>query len=150
MTSSPTASTRQTRRDGNAVSLADVLTAIVVVAALVGLLVAAIRMEPHWVSRDGRRFICKAQTLDHHGHTTSRWMEYRFFITDDGDVEGRRRSMVGVRRRDHWRVRYRATEAPSRKAAFLLDPRDEGGTLLAIRLPKSSRAVPLLDDLTDR
>lgn len=125
------------------------MISLAVIAALIALLVAAVRMEPHWVSRDGRRFICKAQTVDDHGRTTSRWVEYRFRITDDGEVEGRRRSVVGGRSLGVWEVRYRASDPPKRKAVFLLYPRREAGSLLALRLPARSRAVAVLDELAE-
>jgi len=131
------------------VSFLDLVVTLVVIAVLIGMLVAAMRMEPHWVSRDGRRFISKAQLVDDHGRTTSRWIEYRFRITEDGEVEARRRSILGGRNRGVWEVRYRATDAPRRKAVFLLYPRREAGSLLAVRLPARSRAVPILDELAE-
>lgn len=107
----------------------------------------AFRLEPHWVSRDGQRFICRAQLIDEHGNVHGRWHEYRFWITDDGLVAGARRSMFSRSGGPGWKLVARSDAAPPRKAIFLLQDPEVPGNMLAIRMPRSSRAVDSLDDL---
>lgn len=128
-------------------SAADLLSAIAVVAALVGLLVLVTRIEPHWSSRDGHRFICRAQFVDERGTAHGRWHEYRFSIEVDGTIEARRRGLLGLPHRSRWRVVGRADGQLRSKLVYVL--RSERNELLAIRLPESSRSIAVLDTLTD-
>lgn len=130
-------------------SVLDLVSAIGALVVLVGLMILAFRIEPHWVAKDGRRFICKGQLLDDRGNTQGGWHEYRFRIEDSGHVEGRRRGLVGGRHAGVWAVRHRSDSPPRKKAIFLLHPVHGTGSLLAIRLPESSRAVPVLDALAE-
>lgn len=130
-------------------SASDLLTFVLVVAAGGALVWLAFRMEPHWVSKDGSRFICRGQLVDDRGNTQSRWNEYRFRITDDGEVAASRRGFVGRSGTGLWRVAARSDDPPRRKAVFLMHPVRDAGSMLAIRMPASSRAVDSLDDLLD-
>jgi hypothetical protein len=120
------------------------LTTIAVGGAVIWL---AFRIEPHWVSKDGHRFICRGQLIDDRGTTQGRWNEYRFRVTPDGLVAGARRSMFSHSGGDGWRVVARSAAAPRGKAVFLLqDPVDQHN-MIALRMPATSRAVGVLDDL---
>ena len=125
----------------------DLLTLIGVVVIGGALIWVAFRMEPHWVSKDGQRFICRAQLIDDHGNTQGRWHEYRFRITEDGEIAASRRSFVGRAGTGIWRVAARSPDPPRRKAVFLLRPVHDAGSMMAVRMPASSRAVDSLDDL---
>jgi hypothetical protein len=107
----------------------------------------AFRIEPHWASKDGRRFICRGQLVDDRGNTHGRWNEYRFRITPDGLVAGARRSMFSHSAGDGWRVMARSDAAPRGKAIFLLQDPVDTHNMIALRLPAKSRAVEVLDDL---
>lgn len=131
-------------------SLADLLSALAAIVILVGLAIAAFKIEPHWVSKDGHRFICKGQYVDDLGNVSGGWHEYRFRIDDNGEIEGKRRSALGGRHAGVWRMRVRSPDPPRRKAVYLLHPVRGTGSMLAIRLPERSRAVAVLDELTRR
>ena len=113
-----------------------------------GLLVwLVLRMEPHWVSKDAQRFICRAQLIDDRGNTHGGWNEYRFRITPDGLVAGTRRSMFSRSTGGGWKVMARSDDAPLRKAVYLLQDPIDANKMIALRMPASSRAVNTLDDL---
>jgi hypothetical protein len=132
------------------------LTAVAIGGVLVWF---ALRMEPHWVSRDGRRFICRGQIMDRHGNVHGGWHEYRVQIIDDEQgargltdatrprIDAARRSMMRRRQRDQWTVAARSPNPPRRKAVFLLHQLTDDQYMLALRLPAGSRAVGVLDDL---
>jgi hypothetical protein len=136
--------------------LLSLLTAVAIGGVLVWF---ALRMEPHWVSKDGRRFICRGQIMDRQGNVHGGWHEYRVQIIDEesdvpGDagaprsrVDAARRSMLRRRRRDQWTVAARSQNPPRRKAVFLLHQLSDDQYMLALRLPAGSRAVGVLDDL---
>ena len=107
----------------------------------------ALRIEPHWVSKDGQRFICRAQLIDDRGNTHGRWNEYRFRITPEGLVAGGRRSLLSRSTGGGWRVVARSDAAPRGKAVFLLQDPVDTHNMLALRMPANSRAVDVLDDL---
>lgn len=124
--------------------LLGLLATIAIGGALVWL---AFRMEPHWVSKDGQRFICRAQLVDDRGNTHGSWNEYRFRVTPDGLVEGARRSLWSRSAGGGWQVMARSPEAPARKAVYLLQDPTTPSNMIALRMPSNSRAVGVLDDL---
>lgn len=132
------------------------VSAMVFLGVLIGLLLALRRLEPHWVSRDGLRFIASAEQVDAYGLVEGRRSEHRFSIELDGTVWAMRRAMIGYRPRTCWRVEGRSDSPPPRREIFLLRSLDDRATLLAVRLPAKSRAVQTLaallasaDPLTD-
>jgi len=128
-------------------SLADLVTTVIVFAVLLALAAAAFRMDAHWVSRDRRRFICRAQLIDHTGYPLGGWLEYRFHINPSGQIEGRRRGVIGARNAGTWTVRARSDMPPRRKEVFLLHPTGATEAMLAVRMPASSALVEVLDRL---
>ena len=143
--------------------LDDVLWAVGFAALLGGMYYLAYKVEPHWVSKDGERFICMGQVMDHHGNPRSGWREYRVEVRWDGSVATRRRSRWVRSDARTWRMRARSDDPPKRKAIYLLAaerpeqdvraqrrPSPFDDDLLAIRLPESSRAIAVLDDLVAR
>jgi hypothetical protein len=127
----------------------EVLGALLVIAAGAAAWWLARRIEPHWVSRDGHRFICRGQLVDLRGTDAGRDREYRVIVQDDGSIVAGPRSLVRIAPRP-WHVIGRAPQAPRRRAVFLLGGGDEEGRMLALRLPASSRAVDVLDELAGR
>lgn len=126
-------------------TLSDLFTLAAVIAGGGLILWLAFRMEPHWVSRDGSRFICRGQLIDDHGHEMGRWNEYRFRVTPEGEVFATRRSFVGRSGNGLWRVAARSPDPPRRRAVFLLHPVLDAGSMMAVRMPATSRAVETLD-----
>ncbi len=123
-------------------------TAIVMAA----MLFVAFRMEPHWSSKDGTRFICRAQpvSLEQGGAAGSRWREVRGEVTEAGLVRLRTRGLISGRKMTgDWRIDGRGTTDGRKRVVYLLrssdgdDPRASG--LLALRMPGSSRTVAVIE-----
>ena len=128
--------------------MTDVLWVVGFVALLAGLYYAAFRVDPHWVSKDGRRFICHGQVVDHYGNTVDNWREYRFAVLDHKRIFARRRSRWTRRSEGVWRVVAKSDTPPKRRAVYLLASAESDNTdQMAIRLPASSRAVETLEGL---
>jgi hypothetical protein len=129
--------------------LRDLLWAVGTIVVLVGMLIVAYRMEPHWVSRDGQRFLCNAQPLDELGNRMGRWREMRVTIMSDGRLNVAKRALVMGRANGYWELRAKSPTPPRGKVVYLLanPTEDKASDLLAIRLPAKSRAIPHLDAL---
>ena len=121
---------------------------VLVVDVLVGLGWVALRIDPHWASKDGLRFTCKVQQIRQSGRIESRWRDARCAIEGD-----RLRVMVrgvGVRPDPFadYRVVGTSPDPPARTAVFVVrnvaasNP-NEG--LFSLRLPASSRAIAPLE-----
>jgi hypothetical protein len=122
----------------------DILSMLAVAGVAIGLMMAARRLEPHWVSKDQRRFICRARVIDDRGVAIGGWSEYRFAFTDDGLIEGRKRSMWGAGLPGIWRVARQLPDPPARREIFLLVPDTVDGQHLWLKLPAKSVLVPTM------
>lgn len=120
--------------------MTDVLLTGGFIAVLVLLFWLAHHIEPHWVAKDGQRFIAKACRLTAEG-STGRWREARFTITFDGDLEVRPRGISPGGLRGRFRVVGRTANPPKKLQVYLL----RGESELLLRVPATSRAVPELD-----
>jgi hypothetical protein len=120
----------------------DILSMLAVAGLAIGLMMAARRLEPHWVSKDLQRFICRARVVDERGVAIGGWNEYRFGFVDDGLIEGRKRSMLGPGLPSVWKIAGQLPEPPARREIFLLAPETANGTHLTIKLPASSKLLP--------
>jgi len=132
---------------GQAVGV-DVLWLLLGIAVCVGLLYFASQMEPHRVSKDGKRFLCTGQRLSPDGQTDGRKREVWITVLDGDQVQ------VDMKRRlrhslSHWSLEGKAPSPPKGKAVYVLRTVNEMGTLdrLTIKLPSKSRAVPVLDQM---
>lgn len=101
------------------------------------------KIEPHWVSKDGRRFVCRAQALGDHDLPSGPWREMRVVVDGPGLILGSR-SRRAKRLSGNYRVAGRSPENPGGRAVFVLD----GPTKLIVRIPAKSRAVSTLESLT--
>jgi hypothetical protein len=113
-----------------------------------GLLYLAHRIEPHWVAKDGTRFLTTAQPIDRSGASSGRVREVRVAILRDGELMVSRRSLLRTRS-GVWRIQAKAPTPPRGRQLYLLrpvpdDPMDD---LLTLRVPATSRVVPTLDGL---
>jgi hypothetical protein len=119
------------------------------IAVCAGMFFIAARMEPHWVAKDGTRFITTSQLIDRFGETIGRRREVRAAILPDGSLLVSRRSIIkttsGV-----WRIQAKSPNPPKGRHIYLLReiPPDPDGELLALRVPASSKIVPALDAIT--
>ncbi len=126
--------------------------ALTVLALVVGGLALwwALRLEPHWASRDGRRLTARVQVMTVDGRVEGRWREVRAAVTHDGHVVTRARGLAHAGVTGHWRVVTGSLDERSGRAVYLLRPVDASSTpteRLVLRIPRSSRACPVLDHL---
>lgn len=131
--------------------MGDWLWFIITAAVMIGMVVIAFMIEPHWSSKDGKRFICRAQPVSLAEGTSagSRWREVRGEVSEEGIVRLRTRGLISGRKiTGDWRIEGRGTTDRRKRVVYLLRPDEaESGTtsLLALRMPGSSRAAPLLE-----
>lgn len=118
------------------------------VAVCGGLLYLAHRIEPHWVAKDGTRFITTGQLIDRSGTAVGRVREVRVVILHDGTVMVSRRSVLRTRS-GIWRVQAKSPSPPRGRELYLLRPvpEDPLDDFLTLRVPAKSRIVPTLDAL---
>lgn len=119
------------------------VTVVLALCALLGWL--GFRVEPHWVAKDARRFVCNGQRLNARGEPQSRWRETRVVLDDSSQVRVGQKQYLR-RKESIWRVVSRSDSPPRGKEVFLLTGVDEQGlpAMLALRLPRKSRAIATL------
>jgi hypothetical protein len=108
----------------------------------------AYALEPHWVAKDGARFLTTAETIDHEGKVVTRRREVRGTIMSDGLIMLGKRRMLRTRT-NLWRLVGKQPEVRRRRLRYVLDavPRDEFGEQLVLRVPVKSRLVPRLESV---
>jgi hypothetical protein len=114
-----------------------------------GLLYLAYRIEPHWVAKDGTRFVSTGQLIDRStGAANGRVREVRVVILGDGGLMVSRRSFLRTKS-GIWRVQAKSPSPPGGRELYLLGPvpADPMDDLLTLRVPAKSRVVPTLDAL---
>lgn len=106
------------------------------------------RIEPHFVSKDGERFLCVGQKMNMQGDHLGRWRETRVVVDRGGKLQIDQKRFMR-RSTTFWTVEAQSPAAPKRKAVFLLKGHDDQGLpmLLALRMPAKSRAVSTLSSL---
>jgi len=124
----------------------DVLWIVLPLGACIGMLWLAFRIEPHWAARDGTRFLTTSQLIDGHGRELGRRREIRIAVAPDGRILASRRSLMRTNS-ETFALAGKSPDPPRGKEIYLLDslPPDAGGNRLVLRLPRRSRAVPVLD-----
>lgn len=126
----------------------DVVWFLLFFAGLAGLWFLAYRIEPHWSTRDGRRFVCNAQELSG-GKALGRPREAQIAILPDGLLHVSRKRMMR-RNGSVWRLTGRSDGPSARVLVYVARQVSDGADQLidlAIRIPRSSRCVALLDAL---
>jgi hypothetical protein len=129
-------------------SFTNTAVTLLVIAVLAGLAWFALRVDPHWVSRDGMRFTCKVQQIRQSGRIEGRWRDARCAI--EGDQL--RVMMRGLGARPDPFARYRvigtSADPPPRKAVFVIrttNAQEVNEGLFSLRLPANSRAIEQLE-----
>jgi hypothetical protein len=119
-----------------------------VLVVCAGLFYLAYVLEPHWVAKDGGRFLTTAETIDHEGKVVTRRREVRGTIMSDGLIMLGKRTMLRTRN-NLWRLVGKQPEVRRGRLRYVLDtvPRDEFGEQLVLRVPVKSRLVPRLEAL---
>lgn len=140
-----------TPRDIGHAARVEILWFVLTIVGCGLLLWFAVHIEPHWVSKDGNRFLCSAQRLTGHGEPESRWRETRLLVTSGNQLQVDQKRLLR-RMSSFWKVASRSDDPPRGKEIFLLTGFDESGkaVMLAVRLPKKSRAVETLDKMMKR
>ncbi len=123
---------------------------VVVLAVMGGMWWIGYRMEPHWVSKDGERFMCGSQEFFHGqlgGHpreTQVAFMAGALHITH-------KRMMR--RQRSLWTLIGKSTDPPKGLEIYVAQQKVDGVAkpeMLALRIPKKSRCVALLDAMLEK
>ncbi|MEO6126351.1 MAG: hypothetical protein ABIR32_21840 [Ilumatobacteraceae bacterium] len=149
------------------------ILAFCAIFAVCGLMLwGSYKIEPHWVSKDGDRLVCYAQSMTSRGEPIGRWREVRISKFEHGQVEVRtRRGSFAAKdrwsdpnpkisrmtrvmqernaRASLWRVSAASDDPPARKVVYLLDGNTDVGMpdLIALRMPSTSRAIPMLESM---
>lgn len=128
----------------------DYVWVILAAAACAGLLYLSYRIEPHFVSKDGQRFMATMQTLGQHDVPDSRIREVRGRFVDDGLIRFDQKQSVR-RISTNWRVIERSPLQAKGKVIFTVaqvSGSDSGSARrAALRLPSSSTLITRLDEL---
>jgi hypothetical protein len=134
-------------RIGKAVPV-DAFWIVLFFAAMAGLWWVAYKIEPHYASKDGKRFLCTSQEIVE-GQPAGRTRETRVLILDDGVLHCARKR--GLRRDGGlWALVGKSPSPPKRLQVFVAQELLDGHALpnqLAIRVPAKSRVIPLLDEI---
>jgi len=128
--------------------MSSVLWAVGAIVVCGGLLYVAYAIEPHWVARDGRRFLATSELVDRHGTTVGRRREVRGRLVGDGTLVLGTRTMMRTRA-SVFRVRGKSPQTTRGRDQYVLEevPPDPEGGLVILRIPRASRLVPLLDEM---
>lgn len=130
----------------------DVVWVLLAAGVCAGLFYLSYRIEPHWISKDGQRFMCTMQTLGKHDVPGSRIREVRCRLHDDGTIRLDQKQTMR-RTSSTWEVVGRAPLQPKGKVVFTVREHgavdDEGlqtaSRRRALRLPATSALVAELD-----
>jgi hypothetical protein len=125
---------------------------VIPLAIVGGLFYLSFRIEPHWVSKDGRRFLCNVEPITKQGVSAGRPRETWVVVLPDGSLQLDRRRPMRKRLSQTWTIAGKAPDPPRRRAVYVLNTLFDDGSAgqLAVRLPASSRAVPVLDEIVQR
>lgn len=120
---------------------------IAVVVAVMGTLWwVGYRMEPHWVSKDGQRFMCGTQEY-FHGHLAGHPRETQCAILADGTLHVTNKKMLR-RQRSIWNLIGKSDAPPKNLEIYVAQRKVDGNPrpeMLALRIPKKSKCVAALD-----
>jgi hypothetical protein len=113
-----------------------------------GLFYVAYVLEPHWVAKDGSRFLTTSETIDHEGKVVTKRREVRGTIMSDGLIMLGKRTVLRTRT-SLWRLVGKQSDVRRGRLRYVLDtvPRDEFGEQLVLRVPPKSRLVPRFEAL---
>lgn len=114
--------------------------------ACILMLWGASRIEPHWVSKDGGRFLTTCVPIDRLGKVIGRRREIRGAFLDNGSLMLSQRHFL---RQAHteWQIEAKAPAPRSAKVVYVLRPVVPAvdGSKLLLRVPAKSEIIPALD-----
>ncbi len=126
--------------------MSNLVTSIMFLAVVGGLAWVGWGLEPHWSSKDGRKFMCRMHEpeIDADDSTRARWHDVKVAVNDD-ELLVYARSRRSASLRGSWKLSG-VTDDP-KKQRRLYDVRASDGAVAVIRVPMRSRCVPVLDAL---
>ncbi len=120
---------------------------ILAIVVCAGLWYVGYRIEPHHVSKDGKRFLSSGQWISAEGQPDGRRREVWVSVLPGGRLQ------VDVKRRlrrdvTHWWIEGKVPEPPPRRAVYVLRTVSNLGTTqrMTIKVPAKSRAVAIMDE----
>ena len=128
--------------------MTSVLVVVGAVAVCLVMLYLAHVIEPHWVAKDGRRFVATSETVDRNGTTIGRRREVRGAIRDDGTLVLGHRELLRTRH-TQFRLRSKSPQESRGRQQYVLEPvpPDPAGELVVLRIPPNSRLTARLDEM---
>ncbi len=120
---------------------------VLAIAVCAALFYVGYRIEPHRVSKDGRRFLCTGQWISASGDNEGRRREVWISVLPSGQLE------VDVKKRLHhdvttWALEGKGSTPAPKRAAYVLRTLSDGATQrMILTMPAKSRAVTTLDGL---
>ena len=124
----------------------DVVWMLLAVGVCAGLIYLGYRIEPHHISKDGRRFLCTGQWISADGDNDGRKREVWVSLLGSGQLQ------VDVKRRLHhdvtmWAIEGKSPAPPPKREVYVLRTTNALGTTdrMTIKVPAKSRAAELLD-----
>jgi hypothetical protein len=132
-----------------AVAFLDILGLVAILGVCGGMLYLANRIEPHWVAKDGRRFMTVAQDMDQFGLPTGRKREVRVHLEPGEEALFiRGRSMIrpssGI-----WMVHAKSPKPPRGRVVYILKKISGNSDVdtMMLRFPGKSRMIEQMDEL---
>lgn len=128
--------------------MSTVLWAVGAVVICAGLLYAAYAIEPHWVAKDGTRFLTTSEQVDQYGTSLGRRREVRGVIMQDGTIMISKRSALRTQS-TMFRVRGKSPQISRGRQQYVLEhiPADPDGDLMILRIPTKSPLTARFDGL---
>ena len=106
----------------HAQAMTSVLWIVGAVVVCLGLLYVAYSIEPHWVAKDGRRFLATSEIVDRHGTPVGRRREVRGSIRDDGTVVLGKRALLRTRQHASSACAASRRRSPRGRQQYVLEP----------------------------
>jgi hypothetical protein len=128
--------------------MSTLLWAVGAVVICAVLLYVAYVIEPHWVAKDGSRFLTTSEIVDRFGASLGRRREVRGTIMNDGTILLGKRSLLRTRT-TLFRVRGKSPQVSRGRQQYVLEqiPPDPDGDLMILRIPTTSPLTARFDDL---
>lgn len=124
----------------------DVVWMLLILMGVGGLWYLAYRIEPHWSTRDGHRFVCNTQEL-FAGQPRGRLREAQVAVLSDGSLHVTQKDLMR-RRSSQWQLVGKAPSSRAKVDVYLARRVSDGQAVadeLALRIPRSSRCIAVLD-----
>jgi hypothetical protein len=126
----------------------DVVWVLLFVAVLVAMYWLGYRLDPHFVSKNGYRFLCLGQEVEADWQLVGRPRETWVYLLADGSLQLRQKRFLR-RRTGIYRLIGKAPDPPKKKTVYLVRSDDDPSVAhyVALRLPSTSKIIPELDSM---